>query len=266
VQILRRSTPQAALVALDTVGKDRRSLYAAVREVRMTKLLRRIVPAPLYTALSIVKRHRLNQRRDAQLVAEVDRFTIDAELIENAVVLPDRRALLEHLPKGAVIAEIGVAWGEFSREILDICQPRKLFLIDLWAEDSGRYANLEGHVREVVERELAEGTAEILRGLSWEMVTALPDESLDFVYIDAAHDYESVSRDLRACAPKMAPGGIIGGHDYARWSSNGLQRFGVVEAVNEFANAERWELIYLTNEPGRLLSYGLRKLDSGTNA
>jgi len=40
------------------------------------------------------------------------------------------------------------------------------------------------------------------------------DQSLDFVFIDAQHDYESVKKDILAWMPKVRPGGIIAGHDY----------------------------------------------------
>jgi predicted O-methyltransferase YrrM len=53
------------------------------------------------------------------------------------------------------------------------------------------------------------------------------DGSLDFVFIDAAHDYESVTADIRAWAPKVKPDGVLAGHDYqADWP-------GVVKAVEE---------------------------------
>lgn len=40
------------------------------------------------------------------------------------------------------------------------------------------------------------------------------DESLDFVYIDGAHDYLSVIRDIENFLPKIKSGGIIAGHDW----------------------------------------------------
>lgn len=40
------------------------------------------------------------------------------------------------------------------------------------------------------------------------------DNSLDFVFIDAAHDYESVCNDIKAWLPKVAANGYLGGHDY----------------------------------------------------
>lgn len=40
------------------------------------------------------------------------------------------------------------------------------------------------------------------------------DDSLDAVFIDAAHDQQSVENDIGAWLPKVKPGGILAGHDY----------------------------------------------------
>ena len=66
-----------------------------------------------------------------------------------------------------------------------------------------------------------------VRELSWDGAKHYEDESLDFIFIDAAHDYESVKKDIAAWFPKIKKGGIISGHDYS-WCE------GVREAVNEF--------------------------------
>jgi predicted O-methyltransferase YrrM len=41
-----------------------------------------------------------------------------------------------------------------------------------------------------------------------------PDGSVDFVFIDAAHDYHNVRTDLQTWWPKVRPGGLLAGHDY----------------------------------------------------
>lgn len=53
-----------------------------------------------------------------------------------------------------------------------------------------------------------------VRLLSLEAAKNYADESLDFVFIDASHDYENVKKDVEAWLPKIKKGGILGGHDY----------------------------------------------------
>ena len=40
------------------------------------------------------------------------------------------------------------------------------------------------------------------------------DASLDWVHLDARHDYASVKADIRAWLPKVKPGGWLSGDDY----------------------------------------------------
>lgn len=41
------------------------------------------------------------------------------------------------------------------------------------------------------------------------------DSSLNFVFIDGAHDYDSVSTDITHWLPKIKKGGILAGHDFS---------------------------------------------------
>jgi predicted O-methyltransferase YrrM len=40
------------------------------------------------------------------------------------------------------------------------------------------------------------------------------DNQYDLIYIDGAHDYESVDKDISMFKPKVKKGGFISGHDY----------------------------------------------------
>ena len=65
------------------------------------------------------------------------------------------------------------------------------------------------------------------RGFSHEKVDKFKDESMDLVYIDAEHDYDSVKRDIELYLPKIKHKGILAGHDYHHvWP-------GVLKAVEE---------------------------------
>jgi hypothetical protein len=57
------------------------------------------------------------------------------------------------------------------------------------------------------------------------------DKSLDFVFIDGAHNYESVKADIQAWLPKVKIGGFIGGHDYGNNEPEDVN--GVKKAVDE---------------------------------
>jgi predicted O-methyltransferase YrrM len=49
---------------------------------------------------------------------------------------------------------------------------------------------------------------------STEAATQFEDRSLDFVFIDASHEYRKVNLDIDAWLPKVKAGGILAGHDY----------------------------------------------------
>jgi hypothetical protein len=90
--------------------------------------------------------------------------------------------------------------------------------------DNEYYENL---FHEITDRTKDLKNIRIIRKTSDEAAKGLDDESLDIVFIDARHDYDSVVNDIRIWLPKVKFGGVLCGHDYA------LSFFGVVEAVNE---------------------------------
>ncbi len=66
---------------------------------------------------------------------------LPGELIANVRVVANRRELLRIIPGAGVAAEIGVAGGDFSAQILAENRPAKLHLIDPW--DTARYGEAE---------------------------------------------------------------------------------------------------------------------------
>ncbi|NIV98148.1 class I SAM-dependent methyltransferase, partial [Candidatus Saccharibacteria bacterium] len=55
---------------------------------------------------------------------------------------------------------------------------------------------------------------EFIKKTSMEAVKQFEDYSLDFVYIDAAHDFNNIMLDLIKWVPKVKIGGAVCGHDY----------------------------------------------------
>jgi hypothetical protein len=187
------------------------------------------------------------------------RFAIEAELLSGTRLLSDRLAMLDLLPKGAVFGEVGVAQGNFSREILRRCEPQRLHLIDPWDSDGDTRYSISSfeNIRRDMSNRIESGQVVLHRGYSQDVLAEFSEDYFDVVYIDAAHDYASVKAELELCRTIVKSGGLIAGHDYIRWAGP-TARYGVVEAVNEFANATRSPLVFLTNQVDKHDSFALR--------
>lgn len=200
------------------------------------------------------KRHGLIQKPRFEQVPQVE---VSYAWIENARLLATREQLLSFLPTGGVVAELGVDRGGFSQNILEINQPKKLHLVDVW--QSTRYPEELFHeVKARFQEEISDGKVEINQGLSTEVVTEFPDGYFDWIYIDTAHTYSVTKAELEAYLPKMKLGGVIAGHDFIVGEIDVPWRYGVIEAVYEFCGKYGWEIIYLTMERGISPSFAIK--------
>ena len=188
----------------------------------------------------------------------IPKVELRKEHLSNLRVVTDRKAFLEHFPKGGVAAEMGVASGDFSAMILSVCGPQVLHLVDFWGSD--RYASGRARVEDRFKKEIAEGKVVIDLGLSTDVMPRFPDRFFDWVYIDTDHGYPVTAAELELARTKVKQGGIIAGHDYVTGNWDGGVRYGVVEAVHEFCVKYGWELILLTHETDRHLSSAIREL------
>lgn len=130
------------------------------------------------------------------------------------------------------VAEIGVDRGEFAATFLsrwigsewwgvDDYQPYPEMDYDRTADFLFAVERLKPHA----------GRVKLIRLGSVEASRQFAPGSLDFVYIDGAHDHESVKADLEAWYPKLSENGILAGHD---WTDQPIHA-GVKQAVTEFA-------------------------------
>lgn len=111
-------------------------------------------------------------------------------------------------------AEIGVENGLFSESI---CKAGlKLYAVDPWVcynDLRKTQAEMDSWYKETKKR-LAPYDCTIIRKTSLDAAKDFADESLDFVYIDGAHDFKNVTDDITAWSNKIRKGGVISGHDY----------------------------------------------------
>ena len=139
-------------------------------------------------------------------------------------------------------AEVGVERGVYSK-ILCMFNPKaKIYGIDPWE----RYEGYRDHVSqrhldefyESTKKRMKDYNYEIIRDKSLNAVKRFKDGELDFVYIDAMHDYQSAKEDIEAWHKKVRKGGIVSGHDYMNGMHTGAEgdtvEYGVKQAVNEW--------------------------------
>lgn len=147
----------------------------------------------------------------------------DPSLMSN---IRDREAIAEKVCeklgfKSAV--ELGVRKGEFAINNLRMwpsCE--KYILVDIWGHQENYIdlANLDNDEQEKIYQEtkklLLPYNDKLLyyRNLTTVAATFVPDSSIDFVYVDARHDYCGCKEDIEAWWPKVKHGGIMAGHDY----------------------------------------------------
>lgn len=150
-----------------------------------------------------------------------------------------REDIIYTLPKGSVGAEIGVFEGSFSKYIINAVRPTSFYMVDLF-EGSMVSGDKNGENMKQIDLGVIytclcnefkdNGSVKIFKGKSSDFYNVLPDDTLDFIYIDGDHSYAGVKLDLESARRKVKAGGMICGHDYT-------PRFqGVMDAVNEFCH------------------------------
>jgi predicted O-methyltransferase YrrM len=166
-------------------------------------------------------------------------------------VVPDRVVLLEQLPQGGKVAEVGTSQGVFAREILRIMQPSELHVIDHIIHD---------RVREFAAESGSIGRVHVHHKDSVSALEAFADGYFDMIYIDAQHAYEGVRRDAETARLKVATDGLLVFNDYTPWSYVEMEPYGVVAAVNELCVERGWEIVYLALPPHMYCDVAVRRI------
>jgi hypothetical protein len=148
--------------------------------------------------------------------------------------------------------ELGAAKGEYSRQILEGGRVDRLWSIDRWQDhhDVREYFHAANLLTEV-----APQRSTPLRLTFSEAAPLFADESLDFIYIDGyAHTGQDAGQTLEEWWPKLKPGGIFAGHDYAR------KYPATIATVDQFVKQRHLHVSLTTDDA--LPSWWLRKPQS----
>jgi len=147
--------------------------------------------------------------------------------------------VVKYAPPNAKFVEVGSFLGKsacfmaielIGRNKTDV----EFYCVDNWNGVPNVYDPTEQYKGDVLYKQFTENIKPVkdyIKVLSMSSIEAskqFDDNYLDFVFIDAGHEYEEVKSDIDAWYPKLKKSGIIAGHDYT-------DEFpGVIKAVNEF--------------------------------
>lgn len=135
--------------------------------------------------------------------------------------------IADQLKDGDTVVEVGVWMGRsliyLAQRLKKLGKRVKLFAVDTFVGELNQPAHEPvvaahgGSLRAVFEGNLARcqvaDVVNIIQGDSAASAERFGDGSVAFCYIDAAHDYDSVRRDVAAWLPKITPNGTLAGHD-----------------------------------------------------
>lgn len=162
-----------------------------------------------------------------------------------------RSELLNFIPRNSTVAEVGVFKGDFSKIIYNTVKPYKMYLIDIFEGYMGS-GNKDGENMEFVMLDdyfcclkdfFKNENVDIIKSRSSKALSEFSNDYLDFVYIDASHEYEDIANDLSIAFEKIKNNGYIGGHDYDE-----IRFPGVFKAVNEFLIENNQKISYITED------------------
>ena len=122
-----------------------------------------------------------------------------------------------------IFVELGVWKGHsisYLAKLLKDKKDIKVYAVDIfekWDKNESVKEDVK-HINQIYNTNLKNaGVREIIsdiKSISWDAANLFKDNSIDFVFIDADHSYESVTKDINSWLPKIKKGGIISGHDY----------------------------------------------------
>jgi len=142
--------------------------------------------------------------------------------------------------------EVGTLKGWYANWMCHVIKGVKLFLVDPYIAydeySEGRTQKDLDSFEDMAKTRLARFDVEFIKKTSMEAVRNFNDESLDFVFIDANHDYKWVKEDIEAWSKKVKKGGIVSGHDYSTFHAE------VRKAVDEHIKANKIKPLFLIGD------------------
>lgn len=163
-----------------------------------------------------------------------------------------QKELYSLFPKNGVGAELGVCQGYNAVSLYTNTNPSHLYLIDLWVRDEISYKyhkNPKLHYDDwtvMVRNKLPYDNVTLVKQDTIQWLDSIPDNFLDWIYIDSSHNYDHVSVEYSKAIKKVKKGGIISGHDF--YCHPQAWKTGVIRAVLNQVQNNNLLLTHITSE------------------
>jgi SAM-dependent methyltransferase len=149
--------------------------------------------------------------------------------------------MVQKFPDRSKFIEVGSWKGKSASfmcvEIINSNKDIEFFCVDTW-QGSKEHIFSENNVNQLYQT--FKSNMKPLEGFYKEIISKsttasqyFENESLDFIFIDASHEYEDVKDDIKSWLPKLKKGGIIAGDDYGNIDFPGVHR-AVIESINSY--------------------------------
>jgi len=158
--------------------------------------------------------------------------------------------------KNGIVVEIGVYGGASILSVIDVCVNNNITIygIDPWEKTNiVNGTNISESEKEILTRKMVDARTNlelVIKKLKYSNIKLIQDTSesassqfknktVDLVYIDGDHSYESVTKDLTIWCEKLKPNGIIWGDDFG-WVP-------VRKAIQDFSKLNKMNINRLSN-------------------
>lgn len=182
----------------------------------------------------------------SELNKRITPLHLDQELLTECSFCENRRTMIDFLPKNAIVAELGTEKGIFAQQIIKRASPIELHLCDV---------NFTSFNDQNIKSSFAVTKHE---KRTVDFLNSFEDDFFDWIYIDAGHQYNDVVKDINAAKNKVKKGGLLVFNDFAHIHPN-LGRLGVMQAVSEFINKERWKVRFFAFNHSALYDIAIQR-------
>lgn len=188
----------------------------------------------------------------------IDRFKVDTSKEAPYYIKLSRWKQLPYLLADmdcVVGVEVGTEGGKYAKCLLSKMPALFLSCVDCWESYSGYREKMKDQQAQYFFKAQEalnpfQDRCKMIKGYSMDVVRDIPDNSLDFVYIDGNHNFINVANDIAEWSKKVKPGGIVAGHDFTH-NNVGYERTDVDFVVSAWTKAHNIKVWFVTEEGDR---------------